>query len=197
MPKIILIFQKGDCVYYVSSKNNHKINSFQEGRSKMKKLILAATFAALTITTPTTVSAAKANVRYSTGIVTGAKSITTTDGNVWRTKRKLHLCKGANVQVKFDTKGTRRKKDDAILKVKKQANPEISIPISDVSLVYTDSLGYTTLQLKDYGCINDDPNNISYQEIKQMVNSYYVSVREAIDSVTVTEPNGNSWSIRK
>lgn len=168
----------------------------------MKKLILAATLAALTITTPTTVSAAKANVRYSTGIVTGAKSITTTDGNVWRTKRKLHLCKGASVSVKFDTKGTKRKKDDAILKVSrvpkaKQAKPEISIPVSDIALVYTDSLGYTTLQLKDYGCVGDDPNNISYTEIKQMVNSYYVSVREATDSVTVTEPNGNIWIIRK
>lgn len=76
----------------------------------MKKLLVAATFAALTITTPTTVSAAKANVRYSNGIVTGAKSITTQYGNVWRTKRKLHLCKGASVSVKFDTKGTRRKK---------------------------------------------------------------------------------------
>lgn len=164
----------------------------------MKKLILAATLAALTITTPTTVSAAKANVRYSTGIVTGAKSITTTDGNVWRTKRKLHLCKGASVSVKFDTKGTRRKKDDVIIKVKaKQAKPEISIPVSDIALVYTDSLGYTTLQLKDYGCVADDPNNISYETIKQMVNSYYASVREATDSVTVTEPNGNTWIIRK
>ena len=168
----------------------------------MKKLILAAILAALTITTPTTVSAAKANVRYSTGIVTGAKSITTTDGNVWCTKRKLHLHKGASVQVKFDTKGTKRKKDDAILKVSrvpkaKQAKPEISIPVSDIALVYTDSLGYTTLQLKDYGCVGDDPNNISYTEIKQMVNSYYVSVREATDSVTVTEPNGNIWTVRK
>lgn len=162
----------------------------------MKKFLVAATFAALTITTSTTVSA-KANIRYGTGIVTGAKSITTQDGNVWRTKRKLHLCKGANVQVKFDTKGTRRKKDDTILKVKKQAKPEVSIPISDIALVYTDSLGYTTLQLKDYGCIGDDPNNISYETIKQMVNSYYVSVKETTDSVTVTEPNGNSWSIRK
>lgn len=167
----------------------------------MKKLLLIATLAALTITTTTTVSA-KANVRYSTGIVTGAKSITTTDGNVWRTKRKLHLRKGTNVQVKFDTKGTKRKKDDAILKVSKmpkanQENPEINIPISDIALVYTDSLGYTTLQIKDYGCVADDPNNISYQEIKQMVNSYYASVRETEDSVTVTEPNGNSWSIRK
>ena len=83
----------------------------------MKKLILVATLAAITLATPTTVSAAKANVRYSNGIVTGAKSITTQDGNIWRTKRKLHLHKGTNVQVKFDTKGTRRKKDDAILKV--------------------------------------------------------------------------------
>ena len=164
----------------------------------MKKIILVATLAAITLATPTTVSAAKANVRYSTGIVTGAKSITTTDGNVWRTKRKLHLCKGASVSVKFDTKGTRRKKDDVIIKVKaKQENPEISIPISDISLVYTDSLGYTTLQLKDYGCVNDDPNNISYQEIKQMVNFYYASVRETTDSVAVTEPNGNTWTIRK
>jgi hypothetical protein len=168
----------------------------------MKKFLVAATFAAFTLATPTTVSAAKANVRYSNGIVTGAKSITTQDGNIWRTKRKLHLHKGTNVQVKFDTKGTRRKKDDAILKVSrvpkaKQAKPEISIPISDIALVYTDSLGYTTLQLKDYGCVADDPNNISYQEIKQMVNSYYVSVREATDSVTVTEPNGNSWTVRK
>lgn len=166
----------------------------------MKKLLITATLAALTLTAPTTISA-KANVRYSTGIVTGAKSITTSDGNIWRTKRKLHLCKGANVQVKFDTKGTKRKKDDAILKVsnvpKKQVKPEISIPISDIALVYTDFLGYTTLQLKDYGCINDDPNSISYQEIKQMVNSYYVSIMEATDSVTVTEPNGNIWSIRK
>jgi len=168
----------------------------------MKKLILVATLAAITLATPTTVSAAKANVRYSNGIVTGAKSITTQDGNIWRTKRKLHLHKGANVQVKFDTKGTKRKKDDRILKVSmvpkaKKAKPEISIPISDIALVYTDSLGYTTLQLKDYGCVADDPNNISYQEIKQMVNSYYVSVREATDSVTVTEPNGNSWTVRK
>lgn len=163
----------------------------------MKKLILAATFAALTITTPSTISA-KANIRYGTGIVTGAKYITTQDGNVWHTKRKLHLCKGASVSVKFDTKGTRRKKDDVIIKVKaKQENPEISIPISDISLVYTDSLGYTTLQLKDYGCVNDDPNNISYQEIKQMVNFYYASVRETTDSVAVTEPNGNTWTIRK
>lgn len=167
----------------------------------MKKFLVAATFAALTITTSTTVSA-KANIRYSTGIVTGAKSITTTDGNVWCTKRKLHLHKGASVQVKFDTKGTKRKKDDAILKVSrvpkaKQAKPEISIPVSDIALVYTDSLGYTTLQLKDYGCVGDDPNNISYTEIKQMVNSYYVSVREATDSVTVTEPNGNIWTVRK
>lgn len=162
----------------------------------MKKLLVAATLAVFTLATPTTVSA-KANVRYSAGIVTGAKSITTTDGNIWKTKRKLHLRKGTNVQVKFDTKGTRRKKDDTILKVKKQANPEINIPISDVSLVYTDSLGYTTLQLKDYGCVADNPNGISYQEIKQMVNSYYVSIMETTDSVIVTEPNGNSWSIRK
>lgn len=167
----------------------------------MKKLLVAATLAVFTLATSTTVSA-KANVRYSTGIVTGAKSITTQDGNVWRTKRKLHLHKGASVQVKFDTKGTKRKKDDAILKVSrvpkaKQAKPEISIPVSDIALVYTDSLGYTTLQLKDYGCVGDDPNNISYTEIKQMVNSYYVSVREATDSVTVTEPNGNIWTVRK
>lgn len=166
----------------------------------MKKLLITATLAALTLTAPTTISA-KANVRYSTGIVTGAKSITTSDGNIWRTKRKLHLCKGANVQVKFDTKGTKRKKDDSIIKVsnvpKKQVKPEISIPISDIALVYTDSLGYTTLQLKDYGCVADDPNNISYKEIKSMVNSYYTSVRKATDSVTVTEPNGNTWTIRK
>lgn len=163
----------------------------------MKKFLVAATFAALIITTTTTVSA-KANVRYSTGIVTGAKTITTQDGNIWRTKRKLHLCKGASVSVKFDTKGTRRKKDDVIIKVKaNQAKPEISIPVSDIALVYTDSLGYTTLQLKDYGCVADDPNNISYETIKQMVNSYYASVREATDSVTVTEPNGNTWIIRK
>lgn len=167
----------------------------------MKKFLIAATLAALTITAPITVSAKTNNVRYSTGIVTGTKSITTQDGNIWRTKRKLHLHKGANVQVKFDTKGTKRKKDDVILKVsrvqKAKEKPEISIPISDITLVYTDSLGYTTLQLKDYGCIGDDPNNISYQEIKQMVNSYYTSVRETTDFVMVTEPNGNSWSIRK
>lgn len=167
----------------------------------MKKLLVATTLAALTITTPTTVSAKPNNVRYSTGIVTGAKSITTTDGNIWRTRRKLHLHKGTNVQVKFDTKGTKRKKDDSIIKVsnvqKKQVKPEISIPVSDIALVYTDSLGYTTLQLKDYGCVADDPNNISYETVKQIVNSYYVSVREATDSVTVTEPNGNSWTVRK
>lgn len=163
----------------------------------MKKLLVAATLAVFTLETSTTVSA-KANVRYSTGIVTGAKSITTQDGNVWRTKRKLHLHKGASVQVKFDTKGTKRKKDDVIIKVKaNQAKPEISIPVSDIALVYTDSLGYTTLQLKDYGCVADDPNNISYETVKQIVNSYYVSVREATDSVTVTEPNGNSWTVRK
>lgn len=162
----------------------------------MKKFLVATTIAAITLATPITISA-KANVRYSTGIVTGTKSITTSDGNIWKTKRNLKLHKGANVQVKFDTKGTKRKKDDVIIKVKKKANPEISIPISDIALVYTDSLGYTTLQLKDYGCVADNPNNISYTEIKSMVNSYYTSVRETTDSVTVTEPNGNSWTVRK
>lgn len=162
----------------------------------MKKLIIAATIAALTLSASATVNA-KANVRYSTGIVTGTKSITTTDGNIWRTKRKLHLRKGTSVSVKFNTKGTKRKKDDEILKVSRATTPEISIPISDIALVYTDSLGYTTLQLKDYGCINDDPNGISYETIKKMVNSYYKSVRETEKKVTVTEPNGNTWSIRK
>lgn len=162
----------------------------------MKKLILAATLAALTLSVPTTINA-KANVRYTTGIVTGTKTVTTTDGNVWKTKQKLHLRKGTQVSVKFNTKGTKRKKDDEILSVTKATVPEISIPISDIALVYTDSLGYTTLQLKDYGCINDDPNGISYETIKKMVNSYYKSVRETEKKVTVTEPNGNTWSIRK
>ena len=164
----------------------------------MKKLILAATLTTLTLATPVTVNA-KVNVRFSSGIVTGSKTITTSDGNIWRTRRKLHLRKGSQVLVKFNTKGTKCKKDDEILKVTKAKvkQPEISIPISDISLVYTDSLGYTTLQLKDYGCVNNDPNNISYQEIKSMVNSYYASVRETSNSVTVTEPNGNTWSIRK
>ena len=178
-----------------------KLSTLSEVLNTVKVLALTVSISATIVTTPTTVSA-KANVRYSTGIVTGAKSITTTDGNIWKTKRKLHLRKGANVQVKFDTKGTRRKKDDTILKVSKvskakQAKPEVSIPISDIALVYTDSLGYTTLQLKDYGCVADNPNGISYQEIKQMVNFYYTSVRETTDSITVTEPNGNSWTIRK
>lgn len=173
-----------------------KLSTLSEVLNTVKVLALTVSISATIVTTPTTVSA-KANARYSSGIVTGTKSITTSDGNTWHTKRKLHLRKGANVQVKFDTKGTRRKKDDTILKVKKQANPEISIPISDIALVYTDSLGYTTLQLKDYGCVADNPNGISYQEIKQMVNSYYTSVRETVDSVTVTEPNGNTWTIRK
>lgn len=162
----------------------------------MKKFLIATTFVAITLATPTTVSAKSNNVRYSAGIVTGAKSITTSDGNIWRTKRKLHLRKGTSVSVKFDTKGTKRKKDDAILKVS-MAEQEISIPISDIALVYTDSLGYTTLQLKDYGCINDEPNGISYETIKKMVNSYYKSVRETAKKVTVTESNGNTWSIRK
>lgn len=162
----------------------------------MKKLLITATLAALTLSTPCTVNA-KVNVRFSSGIVTGSKTITTSDGNIWRTRRKIHLRKGSQVLVKFNTKGTKRKKDDEILKVTKVKQPEISIPLSDIALVYTDSLGYTTLQLKDYGCVNNNPNNISYQEIKSMVNSYYASVRETENSVTVTEPNGNSWSIRK
>lgn len=178
-----------------------KLSTLSKVLKAVKVLTWTASISAMLINDPVTVSA-KANVRYSAGIVTGAKSITTTDGNIWKTKRELHLRKGTNVQVKFDTKGTRRKKDDTILKVSKvpnvnQAKPEISIPISDIALVYTDSLGYTTLQLKDYGCIGDDPNNISYQEIKSIINSYYTSVRETTDSVTVTEPNGNSWIVRK
>lgn len=167
----------------------------------MKRLLITTMLVAITLATPVIVNAKSNNVRYTTGIVTGAKSITTSDGNVWKTKRNLKLRKGTSIQVKFDTKGTKRKKDDAILEVsnvpKKQAKPEISIPISDIALVYTDSLGYTTLQLKDYGCVADDPNNISYATIKSMVNSYYASVRETADLVTVTEPNGNTWTLRK
>lgn len=178
-----------------------KLSTLSKILNAIKVFTLATSISATIINNPITVSAKSNNVRYSAGIVTGAKSITTTDGNVWKTKRKLHLRKGTNVSVKFDTKGTRRKKDDAILKVskvlKKQRKPEISIPISDIALVYTDSLGYITLQLKDYSRIGDDLNNISYQEIKSMVNSYYASVRETENSITVTEPNGNTWSIRK
>lgn len=164
----------------------------------VKVLTWTVSISAMIINDPVTVSA-KANVRYSTGIITGAKSIMTQDGNVWRTRRKLHLRKGISVNVKFDTKGTRNKKDDEILKVSKAKvkQPEISIPISDITLVYTDSLGYTTLQLKDYGCLADDPQNISYTEIKSMINSYYTSIKETTDSVTVTEPNGSSWTVRK
>lgn len=84
----------------------------------MKKFILATTLAALTLTAPSTVNAkSKANVRYSTGIVTGAKSITTQDGNVWGTKRKIKLRKGTKVRIKFSTMGTRTKLDDHILKI--------------------------------------------------------------------------------
>lgn len=174
-----------------------KLSTLSKILNAIKVFTLATSISATIINNPTTVSAKSNNVRYSAGIVTGAKSITTQDGNVWRTKRNLKLRKGTSVSVKFDTKGTKRKKDDAILKVSKVTQPEISIPISDISLVYTDSLGYTTFQLKDYGNINDDPNNISYAEIKQMVNSYYASVRETENSVTVTEFNGNTWTIRK
>lgn len=60
----------------------------------MKKLLVATTIAAITLTTPTTVFA-KANVRYSTGIVTGAKTITTQDGNIWRTKQKTSSLQGS------------------------------------------------------------------------------------------------------
>ena len=216
MQKIILIFRREAQNKHVSTKDNYKIISISRREikiimtlSKLSKVLNTAKVLALTlsvsatiINNPVTVNAKSNNVRYTTGIVTGAKSITTSDGNVWRTKRKLHLRKGTNVSVKFDTKGTKRKKDDAILKVSKvpkakQAKPEISIPISDIALVYTDSLGYTTLQLKDYGCVADDPNGISYETIKQMVNSYYASVRETENSVTVTEFNGNTWTIRK
>lgn len=178
-----------------------KLSTLSKVLNAAKVLTWTVSILTMLINDPVTVSA-KVNVRYSAGIVTGEKSITTQDGNVWRTKRKLYLHKGTSVSVKFDTKGTRRKKDDTILKVSKvpnvkQAKPEISIPISDIALVYTDSLGYTTLQLKDYGCLADDPQNISYVEIKSMINSYYTSVRETTDSVTVTEPNGNSWIVRK
>lgn len=178
-----------------------KLSTLSKVLKAVKVLTWTLSISTMLINDPVTVSA-KANVRYSAGIVTGAKSITTTDGNIWYTKRKLYLHKGASVSVKFDTKGTRRKKDDTILKVSKvpnvkQAKPEISIPISDISLVYTDSLGYITLQLKDYGCLADDPQNISYVEIKSMINSYYTSIRETTDSVTVTEPNGSSWTVRK
>ena len=76
---------------------------------------------------PVNVNAAKmaAPVRYSTGIVTGAKQIETKDGNIWRTKRKLYIRKGAKVTVKFNTCETRKKTDDKILSVKKLPTPQI------------------------------------------------------------------------
>lgn len=80
---------------------------------------------AATILSPTTVSAAKSMpVRYSAGIVTGSKQIATQDGNIWQTKRKLHIHKGSKVTVKFDTKGTKKKTDDKILSV--TVRPEIT-----------------------------------------------------------------------
>lgn len=53
----------------------------------MKKLLVATTIAAITLTTPTTVFAKPNNVRYSTGIVTGSKTITTSDGNIWTVRK--------------------------------------------------------------------------------------------------------------
>lgn len=86
----------------------------------MKKLILAA-ITAVTILSPVNVCAKQtAPIRYTTGVVTGAKLVTTKDGNIWETKRKLHLRKGTKVTIKFDTCGTRRKTDDRILSVKRR-----------------------------------------------------------------------------
>ncbi|HAU85062.1 MAG TPA: hypothetical protein DCW90_06065, partial [Lachnospiraceae bacterium] len=67
----------------------------------VKALALGFSITATLINNPTTVQAASKvqSVRYSAGIVTGAKTITTQDGNIWKTKRKLHLRKGTNVNV--------------------------------------------------------------------------------------------------
>lgn len=84
-----------------------------------KKLFVTVLTAATLTVTPATANA-KTNipsVRYSSGIVTGSKSMTTQDGNIWGTKRKIKLRKGTKVRIKFSTMGTRTKLDDHILKI--------------------------------------------------------------------------------
>lgn len=72
-----------------------------------------------------------------------------------------------------------------------------SIPVFDIAMTYTDKLGYTTFQLKDYGNINDCKGNRSYSDIQKEIWSNYESVLEDSNKITVHEFNGNSWTMEK
>lgn len=79
----------------------------------MKKAILILTM--ITLLTPGIPANAKSHRRTVAGTVKSAYTIRTKDGHVWKVSKKLK--KGRKVKVKFDTRGTRRKEDDIILRV--------------------------------------------------------------------------------
>jgi len=79
----------------------------------MKKAI--ATIMMITLLVPGIPTNAISARRTAAGTVKSAYTIRTKDGHVWEVSKKLK--KGRKVKVKFDTRGTRRKEDDIILKV--------------------------------------------------------------------------------
>lgn len=74
---------------------------------------------------------------------------------------------------------------------------QTSIPISDIAMTYTDKMGYTTFQLKDYGNINNSKGNRSYSDIQKEIWSNYKSVLEDDSKIVVHELNGNTWEMEK
>jgi len=79
----------------------------------MKKAII--TLSMIILLTPGIPANAKIHKRTAAGTMKDAYTIVTNDGHVWKVKKKYQ--KGRKVKVKFNTRGTRRKEDDIILRV--------------------------------------------------------------------------------
>ena len=112
----------------------------------MKKLLATIMATAMVLATPvaTLQVEAMAKTRKANGVYVGYMTVVTNDGNVWdlsddnkpenryfkravvgkkNTKKKIKYVpkfkKGQKVKVTFDTKGTKNKKDDEIVNVKR------------------------------------------------------------------------------
>lgn len=71
------------------------------------------------------------------------------------------------------------------------------IPLEDISICYTSKSEYPCFELCDVGNQLGDPNNRSYKDIMQEIWSWYYSVEESDQGVTITNEDGSTFWIEK
>lgn len=74
---------------------------------------------------------------------------------------------------------------------------EDCIPISDISIAYTDKYDYITFELNDVSKQLDDVNGVDYKSICDRINSNYTYIKENEDFVEYKTKDGYVYKIEK